>query len=107
MRDQVVEFVLQFLEESKVQVLSRAHSNGEELERAKQFGALLIGKELNQVDALLAGDLDVGDDRFRGDLANDLAGVVLGDFWRVCIFVVFANLEIVSNISVLFGAKKS
>ena len=37
MRDQVVEFVLQFLEESKVQVLSRAHSNGEELERAKQF----------------------------------------------------------------------
>ena len=31
MRDQVVEFVLLFLEESKVQVLSRAHSNGKEL----------------------------------------------------------------------------
>ena len=32
--------VLQFLEEGKIQILSRTHSNGEELERAEQFGAL-------------------------------------------------------------------
>ena len=90
-----MKLVLQFLEEGKIQILSRTHSNGEELERAEQFGALLIGEEVNQVDALLAGDADVETNGFRCDLADYFAGVILSDFRRICSWVFLADFEVV------------